>query len=333
MDFGILLVAQHLRSAKDLGACMSGAITGIVLAGGYGGRFYPFTKTVPKELLPVSGVPTIHWVLRECVAAGVARIKVVRRADTDLTEAHFAASTQVDDYLRSIHNIEAGTSTFSDIVSRVEFLPERPCKYGTLGPFLQAAQAEDAADRYLVCFGDEVFIPAPAERTTCQRLLDGSSQAVIAVLDELVAPGGIFGIAELEADQDEFSSVLELWQKPHTPATPHGFPIVSRLVIDADLLTPLRRLFDEGESDLLTALTKIPGVSITAVKTREVWGTVGDPASYLALLSKAHAAHRPVDIVDFYRDLLRVPVMPDGDSDLKLNTHSKVSRLVRMGQT
>ena len=53
------------------------ARTAVIPAAGLGTRFYPVTKAVPKELLPIVDVPALQLVLDEAVAAGCDRIVVV----------------------------------------------------------------------------------------------------------------------------------------------------------------------------------------------------------------------------------------------------------------
>jgi UTP--glucose-1-phosphate uridylyltransferase len=51
--------------------------TAIVPCGGLGTRMLPITRWLPKELLPVSLTPLIHWALREAAEAGLSRAIVV----------------------------------------------------------------------------------------------------------------------------------------------------------------------------------------------------------------------------------------------------------------
>ena len=49
----------------------------VILAGGYGTRMYPFTKVVPKELLPIGNVPCIQHVINECYYAKIREVIIV----------------------------------------------------------------------------------------------------------------------------------------------------------------------------------------------------------------------------------------------------------------
>jgi UTP--glucose-1-phosphate uridylyltransferase len=49
----------------------------LIPAAGLGTRWYPWSKIVPKELLPLGRYPAIHYVLDEAVAAGIREIGII----------------------------------------------------------------------------------------------------------------------------------------------------------------------------------------------------------------------------------------------------------------
>ncbi len=49
----------------------------LILSGGNGTRFFPFTKTVPKQILPVAGKPVLHYGVESMVKAGIKQIYVI----------------------------------------------------------------------------------------------------------------------------------------------------------------------------------------------------------------------------------------------------------------
>ncbi len=50
--------------------------TAVITAGGFGTRFLPFTKTIPKELLPLVDTSTIDLLVLECINAGITKIYI-----------------------------------------------------------------------------------------------------------------------------------------------------------------------------------------------------------------------------------------------------------------
>ena len=52
-------------------------IKGVVLAAGYGSRFLPVTKTIPKEMIPLLNRPAIDFIIEEMINSGIDEILIV----------------------------------------------------------------------------------------------------------------------------------------------------------------------------------------------------------------------------------------------------------------
>ena len=61
----------------------------VIPAAGFGTRFLPFTKSVPKELIPLVDKPVIQYVVEEAVASGIEEILLVISSDKEPIIRHF----------------------------------------------------------------------------------------------------------------------------------------------------------------------------------------------------------------------------------------------------
>ena len=61
----------------------------IIPAAGYGTRFLPATKALPKEMLPIIDTPTIQYIVEEAVKAGIEDIIIVTGKQKRAIEDHF----------------------------------------------------------------------------------------------------------------------------------------------------------------------------------------------------------------------------------------------------
>ena len=50
----------------------------VIPAAGFGTRFLPFTKAVPKEMLPIVDTPTIEYIVREALESGIEEILIIK---------------------------------------------------------------------------------------------------------------------------------------------------------------------------------------------------------------------------------------------------------------
>ena len=72
----------------------------VIPAAGFGTRFLPFTKAVPKELVPVVDKPVIQYVLEEAAASGITEAAVIVSDGKDAIRHHFAPVPALYERLR-----------------------------------------------------------------------------------------------------------------------------------------------------------------------------------------------------------------------------------------
>ncbi len=68
----------------------------IIPAAGYGTRFLPATKALPKEMLPIIDTPTIQYIVEEAVKAGIEDIIIVTGKQKRAIEDHFDRNVELE---------------------------------------------------------------------------------------------------------------------------------------------------------------------------------------------------------------------------------------------
>ena len=71
----------------------------VIPAAGFGTRFLPFTKSVPKELIPVVDKPVIQYVVEEAAASGIEDILIVLSAGKEAVRHHFSPAAELEERL------------------------------------------------------------------------------------------------------------------------------------------------------------------------------------------------------------------------------------------
>ena len=61
----------------------------VIPAAGFGTRFLPFTKSVPKELIPLVDKPVIQYAVEEAAAAGISDILIITSTGKEAMQNHF----------------------------------------------------------------------------------------------------------------------------------------------------------------------------------------------------------------------------------------------------
>jgi UTP--glucose-1-phosphate uridylyltransferase len=75
----------------------------VIPAAGFGTRFLPFTKAVPKEMLPIIDTPAIERIVQECIDSGITDILIIINEDKQSIVNHFDTNVNLDNFLRKHH--------------------------------------------------------------------------------------------------------------------------------------------------------------------------------------------------------------------------------------
>lgn len=134
----------------------------IIAAAGFGTRFLPQTKAMPKEMLPLIDKPIIQYVVEELVEAGITDIIIVGSANKRAIEDHFDLPNQ-----ELLDNLRAGgekKKQFVETVQRVSELANfiyvrQKGPYGNATPLLCASHLIGDEEPFIYKFADDFFSP------------------------------------------------------------------------------------------------------------------------------------------------------------------------------
>lgn len=147
----------------------------VIAAAGFGTRFLPQTKAMPKEMLPLIDKPIIQYVVEELVAAGIKDIIIVSGANKRSIEDHFDAPNQ-----DLVSNLQAGGEKKRPLLDEIEAIGNlanfvyvrQKGPYGNATPVACAAHLL-GGEPFIYTFADDFFTATPG-RT--RQLIDTYSE-------------------------------------------------------------------------------------------------------------------------------------------------------------
>ncbi|MBD3329272.1 NTP transferase domain-containing protein [Candidatus Dojkabacteria bacterium] len=104
---------------------MKSVKSAVIAAGGFGSRLFPATKSIAKPLIPILNKPTIHYILEDCIQAGIEKIIIVKNPDDTSIENYFSRDPELENYLHQKGKVGI-LNDFYQILDRCdfEFIPE-----------------------------------------------------------------------------------------------------------------------------------------------------------------------------------------------------------------
>lgn len=128
----------------------------VIPVAGYGTRFLPYTKAVPKAMLPILNKPAIQIISEEVVKSGITDILFVVGYRSEVLEAHFAKSNRLDEVLLAGKKFALYDAVkYPETMARISFVEQKALN-GT-------AKAVEIAEHFVnnepfaILFGDDVM--------------------------------------------------------------------------------------------------------------------------------------------------------------------------------
>jgi len=263
----------------------------VIPVAGMGTRGLPFTKEIPKEMLPIIDVPAIHYIVEEVIAAGVEQVIFVTSRGKNALQDYFDLSPSLDAFLRKKGKIELA-ERLHRIGTMCEVLSVRQKEPLGLGHAVQCAAPIVGDEPFVVCLGDEIFPPWDSvnKNSAPVKILVESFQQLgkscVGVMEVPLEETKSYGIVKIPTQKidREAVEVLGTVEKPNPSQAPSPYAIIGRYVFDPVIFDCLKKTEKGagGEIQLTDAMTMLCGrEGLYAIKVQGCRYDVGNPLFYL----------------------------------------------------
>ena len=221
---------------------------------GFGTRFLPATKAMPKELLPIVDKPLIQYAAEEAIAAGIDTLIFVTGRNKRAIEDHFDVNKELELALRSKGKNEQADMVRNIVPPHVECIFVRQAEQLGLGHAVLCAERAVAGDPFAVLLADD-FLTDYAPGVTADLLgafeKTGNSQLSVMPVDEAYISQ--YGVIIPSSDGH---GVLGVVEKPRQDEAPSNLASIGRYILTSDIFDLLRTLpaGSGGEIQLADAL-------------------------------------------------------------------------------
>jgi UTP--glucose-1-phosphate uridylyltransferase len=260
-------------------------VKGIITIAGYGTRFLPASKAVPKEMFPIGGTPLIQYHVESLVAAGITEIIVVVREGGDIVQRHFAPDTDLEQHLEHSGKLELleETRRLSRLADIVTVRQSETLPYGNASPALAAQPWLTPGEPFYYMFGDDIIVgdpPVPKQLLDAfHRFQPAAVMATQWVPDEETH---LYGCIELKpGSENEMARIVE---KPEPGTAPSNWVQIGHFVLTHELFDVLHgsETGKGGELWLADAMDRLAGRSKVIVQPIDaLWMAAGDPLRQL----------------------------------------------------
>jgi len=281
----------------------------IIPAAGFGTRFLPQTKAMPKEMLPVVDKPVIQYVVEEAVGSGIENIIIITGSNKRAIEDHFDVPNA-----DLVKNLLQGKKTLlledinriSEMANFIYIRQKGP--YGNGTPVLTAEPLiED--EPFAVLWGDEFIYAKPPRLAQMIKVYEKYNGMVISgVKIEKKEDLSRYGIADLEPVENNVFKIKKIIEKPEPREAPSNIATHGAYILPPEIFSALRRIKPGkgGEIWLVDAinLLKKEGCPLyTVVIENGKYYDTGNKIEYMKTVVELALAHP--DINGEFRSFLK----------------------------
>ena len=232
----------------------------VILAAGSGARLAPMTACVPKELLPIAGLPALHHVLAEAAETGVTEALVVISEGKEDIRKYILAQTHPKGEMAK--RLEEARAAVLKKVS-VSFAYQRDA-LGT-GDAILAAKEFSSGDPILVTYPDDLlgvdtrngFRYFGSKPFYTEKIWRYASEGISSVLVREVnkADASNYGVVYPSGEvSDKLFSVRNIVEKPKDHSEPTARVLLGRMVLCASVFSEIERFPKRDDVGVIPAL-------------------------------------------------------------------------------
>lgn len=202
----------------------------IIPAAGYGTRFLPVTKAMPKEMLNIVDKPAIQYIVEEAVASGIEEILIITTRNKASIENHFDATPELDHMLESKGKTEL-LKISKDVTDIANIYFKRQKEMKGLGHAVLQAKAFVGNEPFAILLGDDIVYNEKPCLKQLIEVFEDKEASVLGVQSVNREDVSKYGIVDGEKISDRTYTVEGMIEKPSIEEAPTTVAALGRYVL------------------------------------------------------------------------------------------------------
>ena len=215
---------------------------------GFGTRFLPATKAIPKEMLPIIDKPLIEYAVEEAVSAGIEEIIFITSHTKIAIENHFDSNFELEEKL-----LNSGKDDFIPLINpekfkNIRFTYVRQKSQRGLGDAIAHASHLINDSAFAVLLADDLIF---SEKSCLQQLIDihkNTSSSVIGINEVPESDVSKYGV--IKAAEDSELKIIDIIEKPDISDAPSNLAVVGRYILDSDIFNYLNKVEEDSSNEI-----------------------------------------------------------------------------------
>lgn len=214
----------------------------VIPAAGFGTRFLPETKAMPKEMLPIVDKPTIQYIVEEIKASGIEQILIISGHAKRAIEDHFDSSPELEQHLYESGKMDLLKEVRQVASVKIHYTRQQYMR--GLGDAILCAKEFMDGEPFGVILGDDVVYNGSGEPALKQLISQYDKTGGMIIGCQLVRPEQVssYGIINgTPTENPDLLKVKNMIEKPSIEEAPSRFAALGRYVITPEVFKILEQ--------------------------------------------------------------------------------------------
>ena len=280
----------------------------VIPCGGFGTRFLPATKVMPKELMPIVDKPALWYIIEEVASAGIKDLLIIIADGKESIKNLFTENQRLNNHLKSKGLTDLIEVADRDFGVNVSFKVQESQKGS--GDAVYLAKDFAGGEPIAVLFGDDVIYTGDGD-SAIKQLVDAhmvTGKTVVGVQRTSEEVARRCGVMETTGEVGKITNIVGIIEKP-TGDLPSELVSLGRFVITPDVFDAIEKtpLSKDGEiylTDAITAVARENGAVACVFEGRRY--DIGNKQGYLEAV--VDYALRDKNLQERFREYLKTKV-------------------------
>ena len=210
-------------------------------AAGYGTRFLPATKAMPKEMLPIVNKPLIQYGVEEAIEAGLTDIGIISGRGKRAIEDHFDISYELE-HQGAGTSKEALLDDIRDVIDQCTFSYTRQVEIKGLGHAILTGERLIGDKPFAVLLADDLCISDVCVLKQMVNLFEEYECSIVAIEEVPKDQTHNYGVIQGEEIEEGLFKISNMVEKPALEDAPTNLVIIGRYILTPDIFDIIRKV-------------------------------------------------------------------------------------------
>lgn len=235
----------------------------VIPAAGFGTRFLPATKSLPKEMFPIVDTPTLQYVVEEAVKSGITDVLIILGKNKKCIEDHFDYAVELENLLAKAGK-NAEIKVVREIADMANFHYIRQKEMKGSGHAILLAKAFVGNEPFGVIYGDDVvYNPNSPALSQLIKAYETTGKTIVGCQNVPREEAVKYGVVQPGAVKGRYTEIKGFVEKPPIDKLPSTLASMGRYVLTPDIFDILENTppSPSGEIYLTDAILTLANTS------------------------------------------------------------------------